>query len=241
MDAQTQAGQDSRKSGCSGPAERLRRSGRTFLACAALVLGLALVLLVMWWRTVPTPKQLAAKARRSIRSSRFSHAESLLNRIPRSLKSSSEVAAVQAELDVARGRPDDAVERLTAIPASDPAAAGARLVAGQIEKNRNRVRPAESLFLEALRLDPRLALARRELIIIYAMQARRADLNDQFRALAELEPLKFDDVLLWTASLEDIWVNETIRADLERYLATDSEDRQSRPGAWVSAASIGRC
>jgi tetratricopeptide (TPR) repeat protein len=101
-------------------------------------------------------------------------------------------------------------------------------VAGQIEKKRNRVRPAEALLLEALRLDPRLALAHRELIVIYAMQARRADLNDQFRALAELEPLKFDDVLLWTASLEDIWINDTIRGELERYLAADPQDRQSR-------------
>src|SRR5258707_15547358 len=60
------------------------------------------------------------------------------------------------------------------------------------------------------------------------MQARREDPNAQFRALAELEPLPFDDVLLWTASLEDNWINDTIRSQLESYIAADPEDRVSR-------------
>ncbi len=226
MDPQAPTGRSSTRDDGSRSAERWRRSGRTIFACAAVVLVFAL--LVLWWRAVPTPQQLAAAARESIRAGRVSQAESLLSRVSGTWKDSADVAAIQAELDVARGRPGDAIDRLTAIPAVDPAAARARLVAGQIEKNRNRVRAAESLFLEALRLDPRLVLARRELIIIYAMQARRADLNNQYRALAELESLKFDDVLLWTASLEDIWINESIRADLERYLAADPSDRQSR-------------
>ena len=86
----------------------------------------------------------------------------------------------------------------------------------------------EALFRESLGLDPGLAPARRELILLYAMQARRADLNDQYRALSALEPLNYEDVLLWTASLEDIWINETIRTQLGRYLAADPEDRPSR-------------
>jgi tetratricopeptide (TPR) repeat protein len=111
---------------------------------------------------------------------------------------------------------------------SDSHAPGARLVAGQIQKSRNRMRLAEGLFLEAIRLDPKLARARRELILIYAMQARRLDLNAQFAALSALEPLNYDDVLLWTASLEDIWFNDSIRSDLERYIEADPEDRSSR-------------
>ena len=44
----------------------------------------------------------------------------------------------------------------------------------------------EALFLEAVRLDPKLARARRELILLYAMQARRvvadyiAGMTDRF-------------------------------------------------------------
>src|SRR5205823_9610593 len=104
----------------------------------------------------------------------------------------------------------------------------ARLVAGQIEKTRDRARRMEALFLESLRLDPKLALARRELIFLYAMQARRSDVNSQFRALAELEPLEFDDAFLWMNSFEDLWVNGVIRSHLERFLAADPEDRLSR-------------
>jgi tetratricopeptide (TPR) repeat protein len=86
----------------------------------------------------------------------------------------------------------------------------------------------EALFLEALRLDPQLAPARRELIILYALQARRADLNAQYRALAELEPLDYDEVFFWMNSFENLWVNNAIRSDVERFLAADPEDRLSR-------------
>jgi tetratricopeptide (TPR) repeat protein len=127
-----------------------------------------------------------------------------------------------------RGRAREAIILLTEIPESDPLAARARVVAGQIENSLGRARRAEALFLEALELDPKLAPARRELILLYAKQARRMDVNTQFRALAELEPLSFEDVFLWTNSFEDLWVNDTIRPHLERFLAADSEDRQSR-------------
>jgi tetratricopeptide (TPR) repeat protein len=120
------------------------------------------------------------------------------------------------------------VRILTDIPETDDLATSARLVAGQIEKSRHRIRRAEALFLDALRLDPRLAQARRELILIYGMQARRADLKTQYRALAEITPLQFDDVLLWTVGSEDIWINDTIRPELEKFLTADPEDRASR-------------
>src|SRR5262249_21156295 len=65
-------------------------------------------------------------------------------------------------------------------------------------------------------------------ILLYAMQARRADLNAQYRALAKLEPLGYDDVFFWMNSFEDRWINDLIRPQLERYLAADLEDRSSR-------------
>ena len=128
------------------------------------------------------------------------------------------------------GRADRAVSLLTSIAEADPHAALARLVAGQIEKGRNRARRMEALFRESIRVDPKLVPPRRELILLYAVQARRADLNDQYRAVSANEPLEFDEVLLWTATLEDIWTNDTIRSQLELYLAADPEDRASRMG-----------
>ena len=47
-------------------------------------------------------------------------------------------------------------------------------------------------------------------------------------ALAEIETLSFDDVFLWTNSFDDLWINDTIRPSLERYLAADAGDRASR-------------
>jgi tetratricopeptide (TPR) repeat protein len=151
-----------------------------------------------------------------------------LTQIARRRPPGPEDTLLRAELELGRGRIDRSVGLLTGIPEMEPRAAGARLLAGQIEKSRDRARSMEARFLEALRLDPKLARSRRELILLYAMQARRAELNDQYRALAALEPLSSEDVLLWTASLEDIWINETIRGQLERFLAADPDDHLSR-------------
>jgi tetratricopeptide (TPR) repeat protein len=63
---------------------------------------------------------------------------------------------------------------------------------------------------------------------LYAKQARRAELQAQYRALAELETLDYDDVLLWTSSFENLWVNNAIKSPLEECLAADPEDRMSR-------------
>jgi tetratricopeptide (TPR) repeat protein len=205
-----------------------RPSRKQWALLGSVILGLASALAAagVWGKS--SPEQLAAKARRAVQQKDWPLARSLLNKLSHRRVPTTDDVLLLAELELGLGHPDDAIHFLTAINESNSVAARARLVAGQIQKKRNRVRPAEALLLEALWLDPRLALAHRELIVIYAMQARRADLNDQFRALAELEPLKFDDVLLWTASLEDIWINDSIRGELERYIAADPQDRQSR-------------
>jgi len=158
----------------------------------------------------------------------WSRAEVLLTLLSQQRPPTADDAVLRAELELGRGRVDRALQLLTGIAETEPLAARARLVAGQIEKSRNRTRRMEALFVESLRLDPKLAPARRELIFLYAMQARRAELNAQFRALAELEPLSFEDVFLWMNSFEDLWVNDRIRSHLERYLAADPEDRLSR-------------
>ena len=56
----------------------------------------------------------------------------------------------------ALGRPDEALAELARIPDGDPAAPRARLLAGQIELRRDRVRRAEAALLAALELDPTL-------------------------------------------------------------------------------------
>jgi tetratricopeptide (TPR) repeat protein len=203
-------------------------SRKTWIFAAAVLLGLGSVLVAVRGWGHSDPGALAAETRLALNNRRWSRAESLLTQLARRRPPNAEATLLRAELELGRGRVDPAVRLLTGIPKMDPLAASARLRAGQIEKSRDRARRMEALFLEALRLDPKLAPARRELILLYAMQARRADVNAQYRALSALEPLHYEDVLLWTASVEDIWINETIRTQLERYLAADPEDRLSR-------------
>src|SRR4051812_11506435 len=163
-----------------------RPSRKQWAVLASVILGLAsaLVAAAVWGKS--SPEQLAAKARMAVQRKDWPLARSLLNTLSQRRAPTTDDVLLLAELELGLGHPDEAIHFLTAINASNSVAARARLVAGQIEKKRNRVRAAEALLLEALRLDPSLALAHRELIVIYAMQARRADLNDQFRALAEL-------------------------------------------------------
>jgi tetratricopeptide (TPR) repeat protein len=199
---------------------------RALAGLAILGLAGALVAAGVWGK--PSPAQLAAEARQAVKRKDWSRAGSLLDRLSQRRPPTTDDVVLRAEVELGQGHADEAIRLLTGIPEADPVAANARMIAGQIEKTRGRARFAEALLLEATRLDPKLVPARRELIILYALQARRPDINAQYRALAELEPLTFEDVLLWTVSLEDIWINDTIRSDLERFLAADPEDRWSR-------------
>jgi tetratricopeptide (TPR) repeat protein len=204
------------------------RSRTTWVLAALTLLGVGGVLVAARSRGHGAPGELAAEIRLALDQRQWSQAESLLAQLAQRRPPTADDVGLSAELELGRGRLDPAVRLLTEIPDTDPHAGSARLRAGQIEKRRDRARRMEALFLEALRLDPKLALAHRELILLYAMQARGADLNAQYRALSALEPLAYQDVLLWTASLEDIWINETIRTQLDRYLAADPDDRLSR-------------
>jgi tetratricopeptide (TPR) repeat protein len=172
--------------------------------------------------------KLAAEVRSALENQQWSRADGMLRDLARLRSPTAEDVALRAELELGRGHIDQAVNLLISIPESDPRAARARLLAGKIEKSRDRARAMEPLFLEGIRLDRSLGLARRELIFLYATQARRAELNAQYRALAELEPLDYDEVFFWTNSFENLWINNTIQSHLERYVAADPEDRISR-------------
>src|SRR5690242_83991 len=182
---------------------------RAWVLAGAAILGFGTLLVAVRVRAHSDPAELAAETRLALRDRRWSRAEDLLARLARCRPPTVDDVVLRAELELGRGRRDRAIGLLTGIPESDPHAARARLVAGQIEKSRDRARGMEALLRGALRLDPKLTAARRELIFLYGMQARRADLSAQYRALAAIEPLNHVDVLLWTTSLEDIWINET--------------------------------
>ena len=207
----------------------MRYPGRkAWILAGAALLAIGGLMAAVRVRGHSDPEEMAAGVRQALRGRQWSRAEVLLGRLAQRRPPTVDDVVLRAELEQGLGNPDRAVSLLLGIPESDPNAARARLVAGQIEKSRDRARALEACFLEALRLDPGLVLPRRELVFLYAMQARRADLNAQYRALAEREPLEFDEVFFWMNSYENLWINNTIRSHLERYLAADPDDRLSR-------------
>jgi tetratricopeptide (TPR) repeat protein len=193
-----------------------------------LILASIIIWRVVYARGRPTSETLVSRAREAVKARHWPLADELLTHLAAERRLSAGEIGLQAEVELGLGRSDKAVNLLRGIPGTDPEAARARLVAGQIETARNLARSAEALFMEALRLDPKLAPARRQLILLYAKQGRRAELNAQYRALCELEPLDFDDVFLWTNTFENLWFNDTIKSSLEGILAADPEDRLSR-------------
>ena len=202
------------------------------------VVGIAVVALVGAWllrgwiggrgRTELSPEALEFQFHQALQAQQWSTAKSLLDQLPPVMAASANVAILRAELQGSEGKVDDAVITLAGIPESDPLAARSRLLIGQIEKGRDHARKSEAAFLDAIRLDPALSQARRELALLYGIQGRRAELKTQFEALAKLETMDLNGVFLWTNSNEEIVYSISNRPILERFVAADPDDRWSR-------------
>jgi tetratricopeptide (TPR) repeat protein len=202
--------------------------GKWWIPAGLALLGFVGVSFTVWGLGQDGPAEISAGVRKALKNADWDRAEKLLDRLARRRPFTAADASLRAELELGRGHHDESVRILTSVPDSDPLAAKSRYVASQIENTRHRARGAEALLRDALRLDPSMAQARRDLIFLCSMQARRAEVNLQFAALAEHEPLTYDDVFLWTNSFENVWVNDTIRPHLVAYVAADPDDRLSR-------------
>jgi tetratricopeptide (TPR) repeat protein len=137
---------------------------------------------------------------------------------------------LRAQLAIERKQDDEALKALAKVPDNYPMASQARLEAGQIELRRSRYVAAEEQFLKALKLDPKLVKARRELIFIYGMQLRRPELSANFRALAELSPLNYEQVFLWCLTRGVTWDAKEIVETLKKCIDADPNDRWARLG-----------
>ena len=137
-------------------------------------------------------------------------------------------------------RNDEALADLKHVPDDNPMAPAARLEMGQIELRKHRFIPAETYFLQAIKLDPNQIQARRELIYIYGMQLRRPELNAMFRALARLSPLTFSETFLWCLARGVTWEPEEIVQTLSEAIEADPTDRWSRLGKASSLLDLSR-
>ncbi|MDR3621424.1 MAG: tetratricopeptide repeat protein [Paludisphaera borealis] len=125
-------------------------------------------------------------------------------------------------------RLDEAFAELATIPDGHPLAPPARIVAGQAELRRGRIRDAETYFLDAVRLAPYALQARRELAYIYNIQHRQTEMDDQLEAFGELQTLNFAYVLLWSKTRTVGWSPKADMPTLRKYVDTDTDDRWSR-------------
>jgi hypothetical protein len=147
---------------------------------------------------------------------------------------------LRARLELYRDRPEPALALLDRIPEADPVAGRARLLAGQVQLRRGRMRDAERYLLDALRLEPKLLMARRELVFIYGMQTRRQALGEQLRALAEQAPLTFEHLFLWCLSRGSVWEAGELTKALQSYIDADPADRWSRLALVDALQNLGR-
>jgi tetratricopeptide (TPR) repeat protein len=221
----------------AGPAERspastTARPRLVWVICLACLAAVGLVAgfwAYRWLAQAPTDfDALRAQAEQDFLAGRYDNVAAAIERLGRQSRLSPLDYLLRARYAAARHEPDAALADLEQVPDDHDAASKARLLAGQIELRRDRVRRAEEWFQKAIRLDSGLVQAHRELIYIYGMQLRRAELSAQFLALSQLVPLTSDNVFHWCLLRNNSWEPGEAVATLDRYISADPADRWSR-------------
>ena len=169
-----------------------------------------------------------SEAQADLKSYRIDRAEQAVARLGRLRAPTPLDRMLRGQLALALRQPDEALAELARVPDDHYMAAQARLLAGQVEIRRDRFRFAEQALREAVRLDPKLVQAHRELILIYGFQLRRPELAGEFLMLSGLVDLGFGDLLHWGLCQDDYWEPDGAARMLERCVAADRGDRWSR-------------
>jgi tetratricopeptide (TPR) repeat protein len=180
------------------------------------------------------------RAEKDFKAGRYDRVDVALDRLARLRQPTPLDWFLRGQLALARGKTDSALDDLARVPDQHYMAAQARLMAGQTELRRDRVRRAEELFRAGLALDPQLVQAHRELIFIYGMQLRRAELSAEFMALSKLTDLTFENVFHWCLLRNNSWEPGEAVESLSRYVAAEPSDRWSRLALTENYRRMGR-
>jgi predicted Zn-dependent protease len=211
------------------PSMRLGRTQKAWIGSfVVFVLILVLPGVVVWRRYQADSASIISTAEKAYQSGRYDEAVAALKRLERIRPPTPVDHYLRAQVDVGLKRDEDALAELAAIPDDHPLAPLARLRAGQTEIRRGRARPAEAAFLVALKLLPRAVQPHKELVYVYNIQHRQAELDDQLIALLDLNALDFQYVLHWTKTRNTVWNPKGDLPALQKFVAADPEDRWSR-------------
>jgi tetratricopeptide (TPR) repeat protein len=203
------------------------------------VVGLAACWALQPWAS-PSPETIWEQAHADFQNGRFDRVDAALARLGRLREPTPLDWYLRALLAMARKQTDQALAALARVPDDHYMAAQARLQAGQSELRRDRVREAEKWLRTALKLDPQLVQAHRELIYIYGFQLRRAELAAEFTALAKLTELTFDNAFHWCLLRNNSWEPRTAVGALSRFLEADPADQWSRMALAENYRRMGR-
>jgi tetratricopeptide (TPR) repeat protein len=233
------ASQPSRKNSISrvGRPSRVARpitfQWRRSLRLAGFGLALTVVALGVWGygairRESLSPDAIWAQAQVDLRAGQIDRVEKAVARLGRLRPPTPLDRMLRAQLAVARVRAEEALAELARVPDDHHMAAQARLLAGQIELRYYCLRAAEQSFREAIRLDPKLVQAHRELICIYSLQLRRAEVCREFLTLSGLTNLSFAELFHWGLLRSESWDPAAPAEMLVACVAADPGDCCSR-------------
>jgi tetratricopeptide (TPR) repeat protein len=192
----------------------------------------SLLLLAMgglWWtlRPAANPDRVWSEAESAFLAGRWDVAHTSLRRLEGLRTKNGLDWLLEAQLAVAEQRADDAFAAIARIPDDHPIAAQAHLMAGRFWRQLRHLRDAEKSLRHALRLRPDLVEAHKELIYILGIQARRREVDAEFRTLARITPLSHHDLFTWALTHFTQWSPDIVQ-DLDGFIAADPEDRLSR-------------
>ena len=144
---------------------------------------------------------------------------------------------LRAEVDVALDRPAEALPSSRRSPTTIPWRRWPGSDGADPDPSRADA-PAEAALLAASRLLPRSVQPRKELVFIYNIQHRQAELDAVLGELLDLDALDYQYVLHWTKTRNTVWNPSGDLPSLERFAAADPEDRlvEAGPGRRVPAA-----
>jgi tetratricopeptide (TPR) repeat protein len=203
-----------------------RRGRRLVLGIGVGLLG-ALIAKVWWWRPAD-PDRLFREIRAQLDGGHPDRAEAMVNELRRLRDPTPFDRLLRAQVDEAQHRPDEALAELSRVEDSHPLAPVARILAGQIEVKRFRLRAAETHFLRAIALKPQAVQPHRELVFIYNIQQRQSELDAQLFALSNLDALTFDQLVHWGKTRNVVWNAERDVVNLAKVIEADPADRWSR-------------
>lgn len=211
------------------PTTPRRAGGRRVAWIGAAVVALAAAIAVGALARRPVdPDRLFREARAALDAGQSDRAQQIVNRLARLRAPGPFDRLLRAQVAEARGRPDDAVAELDAVADSHPLAPVARVLAGQIEVKRYRLRAAEAQFLRAVAREPKAVQAHRELSYLYNIQQRQDELDRELNALSELNELTVERLVHWGKTRNVVWKPDRDCEELAKFLAADPDDRLSR-------------